>query len=395
MTKIKKIIIFFLIVLILVIGSKFSKIKKYFLEERYNQVLSKLNISGKCFNPNVDIIDVMKLNGISYKSQDFTAINNSLAMLKSTLPSGEAKIPLITHHVYFTYDKNPIKLHDFYIEKIKANFKRLNETNPNWQHFLWTDNPDIFPSDITSIKGVKIQSLDVFMNHELYPYLKASIKKGNSLRAYFMLASDTLRLMVVQKFGGIYNDIDYEIYNAPELLGLMKKFDFIAGRELTADLSYYGNAFIAAKPNHPIINEAVSKMIIYNTDPNSIPIYMTNACNLLEKLYFTSPPLLTISFFKKNNIEGNTDVVLPSWMIYNVNFAREKNGGCSYTGFSREKFEAEEKDINLIINNYIKNYKNNTRSDYLDVYHNPILFKQDFPIIGADMFCASWYVNRK
>lgn len=391
----RKIAIFILIGLLMVVGLKYGKIRKYFLEERYRQVLSKLNLSGRCYTPNADIIDVMRLNGIKYFEEDLKVIENSLYMLKNTPENDSPKIPLITHHIYFTYTKNPIKLHDFYIEKIKANFQRLNETNPEWEHYLWTDNETLFPEEITSIKGVKVMPIDKLSNHPLYPYLKASIQNGNKLRAYFMLASDTLRLMVVQKYGGIYNDIDYEIYNANELYALMKKFNFIGGRELNSESSYYGNAFIAASSDHPVINEAVDKMLAYNQNPNSIPVYMNSACNLLEKLYFTSPPLLTISYFKKNNIDGNKDVILPAWMIYNVNFAREKNGGCSYKDFTVAKFEEQSKDINNLIKNYTNNYKETIRSNYMDVYHDPMLFKNEFPIIGADMFCASWYVSRK
>lgn len=398
--RIKKIALILFITLLCLAVLKAKKIKKYFVEERYHPVLMKLGITKKCYTPySMDIESVFAQEGLNFEEMDQKVTLASINKLKD--PSIQAadtpKIQTNTHHVYFTSSTKPIKLLDFYVEKIKANFRRLETAYPDWQHYIWTNNKEIFPAEIRNLPNVKVKDITEFKDHGLYNYLSATIKKGDDMRAYFMEASDMLRLMVLQKFGGIYQDIDYEIYNAEELFELMKKFDFIGGREFPGIISYYGNSFMSAKLNHPIINEAVNRLELYHNDPKNIkiPDYIKYPCAFLEKLYLNSPPLLTIAYFKKNNIDNNNDIILPFWMIFNANFARDKNGGCEYNKFSKLDFHDDEK-----LKNLIQDFAKNPVSSYFnlgeeekhprdDIYYN-IEKRKGFNIIGADMFCGTW-----
>ena len=374
---------------------KAKKVKKFFVEERYRSVISAIPFTNKCYSPQPDLLFVMEQNDINYKNSDQEVVKDSLHKLMNLSDKDSFKIPSITHHVYFTYDDNPIKLKDFFVEKMKANYSKLNNVKEDWNHYIWTNNINLFPDEIKNINGVKIMDLSEFKEHKLYSHLLAAINKGNKLRAYYMEASDMLRLMVLQKFGGIYNDMDYEIYNAIELTKLMKNFDFIGGREPLGEYSYYGNAFMAAKPEHPVINYAVGKLIDY--DQGNLPKYMQYPCNLFEKLYFTSPPLLTISYLKENNLGGNSDVILPAWMIYNVDFARHKNDGCAFANMSAEEFRIKNNLLNDLIEEFTISSQKKTSNDMIDIYYSSDGEKNRmlFPVIGADMFCASWYESRK
>jgi mannosyltransferase OCH1-like enzyme len=398
--SIKRVLSILLVIMLVVCAIKANKIKKYFIEERYRALLSDLHITNRCYSPNQDLLAVMQQNDIDYIKSDTQVVKNSLSQLLSNEidNNAELKIPAITHHIYFTYEKDPLKLKDFFIEKMKANFSKLNDLDQEWEHYIWTNNASLFPPEIIKIKGVKLMNTSEFMYHKLYNHLTEAINNGNNLRAYFMEASDMLRLMALQKFGGIYNDMDYEIYNAPALLSLMKKFDFIGGRELVDKYSYYGNAFMVAKAHHPVIERAVNTLISYDENPESLPLYMKQPCNLLEKLYFTSPPLLTVAYLKENNLEGNLDIILPSWMVFNVNFARQKNGGCAYSDMSAASFRQHDINLANIIESFtLESEKSLAKKPDDNIYYNLNVTKDRklFPMIGADMFCATWYENRK
>lgn len=383
---------------------KAEKIQKYFVQERYYSLLVKLNLIKKCYDPYGSFVSFFEQEGFDYKKEDQEVTLNSFNKLKdkNIVSNSESKIPTITHHIYFTPSINSKALPEFYIEKMKANFIRLNNLGGAWHHYIWTNNPKIFSDGLINMKGVVIKNVSEFKEHSLYEYILKTIDKGNVTRAHLMEASDIIRLMALQKFGGIYSDIDYEIYNAEALFELMKKFDFIGGREFPGLLNYYGNAFMVSKPNHPVINEAISRLELYNIYPKgpNIPEYIKYTCGLFEKLYFNSPPLLTISYFKKNNIEGNNDIILPSWMVFNANFAHLKNGGCSYTKFNKQTL-SDEKILNEAILEFSKkptaeffNVSEKEKHPRDDIYYD-LEYRDGFEIIGADMFCGTWSYNLK
>lgn len=370
-----KAILTILAILIILLSFKNFKIK----ESYYNSLVT-IGILKQCFNPDDNLKDIFRIENIDYLQEDKNIMESSFNKLKSESFKEVSTISKISHHIYFVQENNTKPLLDFYIKKMAENFNKLNYTDQAWQHFLWTNNAEIFPDSLKNMQGVVVKNLQEMHSHPLYNYLLQTIKNGNDNKAYFMEASDILRLMVLQNFGGVYNDIDYEIYNAKALNDLLNKFDFIGGREFDKDFSYYGNAFIAVKPNHPIINEALRRIEEFNVKQHNIPQYLKYPCNLYDKLYLNSPPLLTISYFKKNNLDGNNDVILPSWMLFNVNFARFKNGECNYKKLNQEGFAANNEKLETLISNYRQEHLSDKNSS-LD-------------IIGADMFCASW-VDKK
>ncbi len=354
----------------------FKDLKK----ESYYNILVKFGVLKQCFNPEENFKEIFQIENINYLKDDKKITQSSLEKLAEKNLKAVSSISKISHHIYFVQQNNTKPLLDFYVKKMAENFNKLNYLDKSWQHFLWTNNSNIFPDSVKNISGVVIKDLKEMQEHPLYNYLLQTINNGNENKAYFMEASDILRLMVLQKFGGMYNDIDYEIYNAISLNQLLNKFDFLGGREFDKEFSYYGNAFMAAKPNHPVINEALRRIEKFNVKQKNIPQYLKYPCNLYDKLYLNSPPLLTIAYFLKNNIAGNNDVIVPAWMLFNVNFARFKNGECDYRKLNQQGFAANNQKLDALISEYKKEHLNDKYSF--------------FEIIGADMFCASW-VDKK
>ena len=71
-------------------------------------------------------------------------------------------------------------------------------------------------------------------------------------------------------------------------------------------------------------------------------------------------------------------------MIYNSEFARFKNGGCEY-------FNMKKANLADLIEYFTKYGEVKLRtSSEKGIYYN-IEDKGLYPIIGANMFCASWY----
>ena len=400
-----------LLALILIFGFiKAPKIKRYFAEQRYYSILVMLDLAERCYNPYKDKPEVFIQEGFDYEQYNNKIIADSLKKIADkSNPEKDLKIPSITHQIYFTPKNKTGIIKDFYIEKIKTNFNKLNATSANWKHNLWTNNPAIFPDELSQMQGVKVRDIAEFQDHPLYLTLINTLEKGNDLVAYLAESSDLFRLLALQKFGGIYNDMDYEIYNPAPLFEFMKKFDFIAGREHAHSYSYYGNSFIAAKPNHPVINEAVSRMIRnyrQAIDDKNTPDYIKYPCTANDKLYFNGPPLITLAYFAKNNSDGNNDVILPFWMILNQAFARFKNQSCDYAKITRNDFIQHDYNLSGLIQEFTSNFKmkdieqyysvknsSGTKAEEQNIYYNT-QYREGFEIIGADMGCGTWVTAR-
>ncbi len=382
-------------VVILAINRRHS-IKTYFVEERYYSIFSALHIAKPHYKPYKSFYDIFRQEGFSYREYNRKVIKDSLLKLKNQNLAYINTIPNITHQVYFTPTNKVTKLSGFYIENLKLSFAKLEKLGGAWEHNIWTNNPALFES----ISNARIRSISEFSDNPLYNNLIDMLNKGNESRAYLAEASDLIRLIVLQKFGGIYKDMDYEIYNVDTFFDLMKKFDFIGGRERLSIKSYYGNSFIAAKPSHPVINEALKNLSRnHNLDDNS-PIYLNYPSMEFDRIYFNGPPLITVAYFSKNNIDGNLDIILPQWMIYNKDFAHYKNKYCDFSKISKKEFYKNNANLDKLIAEFIKNSKNEIPKDgkitkyEQNIYYNT-KYRSDYEIIGADMFCGSWVAGNK
>lgn len=97
--------------------------------------------------------------------------------------------------------------------------------NPGWDYMLWTDK--------------EAESFD-FKSKEIY-------QKTPNLGA----KSDILRYFILQKFGGLYIDTDFECLTTFQ--EFHERFDFFTGL-IYAKEPFMGNGIIGCKPQHPIIN---------------------------------------------------------------------------------------------------------------------------------------------
>ena len=392
MSKGKKIII-----IILVLISFFCRdwIKLYFENERYYSIFSALRITKPHYKPYKSFYDIFKQEGFDYRVENAKAIVGALSKLENL--KVKDNIPLITHQIYFTNPAKPKILSPFYIENLKNSFNQLNDL-ANWEHNIWTNYPALFPQEIKNIKNVKIHDITELVSHQLYDLLEKYVQKGAKDRAYYSESSDFVRFMVLQEYGGIYRDMDYEIYNPKKLLELIKSFDYIGAREKVNIKSYYASAFMAAKPNHPIINEAVRLLYRnHHLDENS-PVYLKYPSIEFDRIYFNAPPLITIAYFAKNNQQGNNDIILPPWMVFNKAFAEFKNDGCNFNKMNLAEVTQKNNNLTQLILDFTKDSKNLMSSDgklnssQENIYYNT-KYRKNYTIIGADMSCGTWVAD--
>jgi len=392
MLKIKKIYVLSFLIFLCFAAIQHKKIKKFFVEQRYYKYLVSMHILKPCYISHPDIETIFAQEGFDYFKDDQKITSNSLKKLEDlSIKPGEApKIPLVTHHVYFSNINSSKNLDVFFIEKMKTYYTKLNELNNSWQHYIWTNNPSLFPAEVKNIKGVVIKNSQEFANSSAYPSLLDILQKSEQLKPYLAQATDLVRLLAVQKYGGIYTDMDYEIYNPQYLFELMQNFDYIGTRETIRLDSFYANSFFAAKPNHPILNFAVERSFI-NYQKTDTPEYVKYPCNIYDGILFSGPVLITISYFSKNNIDRNNDIILPSWMGLNKNFARYKNNDCKLSEITKEYFDDRIKNLDVIMSDFTASpvFEEENTKNSSSIYYN-IEHRNKYKIIGSDPMCGTW-----
>lgn len=176
-------------------------------------------------------------------------------------------IPKIIHQIWVGPNPMPEKSHGF-IEKIK-------ELHPGFEYRLW-GNADITPEN--------------FKNYEI-------IMKASS----YAQKSDIMRYEILYKYGGIYLDIDMEVFqNMSPLL----THDLVVCNEDENINSYMTNAFIACIAGNENLKNCV----------NSVP-----TINFSQSINVATGPY----YFRRNFTALASIRVLPTKTCYPVHFTRK------------------------------------------------------------------------
>ena len=229
-------------------------------------------------------------------------------------------VPYITHHVYFTPSENPKPLKPADILNIIKTSFDLNKFSPRWKHYIWTNNPEILPPEFAMIPNLEIRNIDEFKDHMIYKELTSLIYSTNFSKRYFAASSDVARMMIVEKLGGIYMDLDYEIYDYPAFMRLIRTNNFVGGVITNyAKFSEANSSFFAAKPAHQILTSAVS-LLYRNLTSKDLPNYVKFPCSRSHSNVFTTSMSLTIAIYK--NLDVKTDIYLPLRFLFDVSKER-------------------------------------------------------------------------
>lgn len=226
-----------------------------------------------------------------------------------------------------TYGDIPKIIHQIWIgNKIPSTLLPLVEKWKNLKNFeyrLWSDK------DILELN---------FENKDLY------IQASN-----YGQKADVARLAILEKFGGLYIDTDYEYINDKKIESFLENYDFIIGIEPIEINQGFGNAFIAASVNHPLIKKLNSSL-------------RDNFFHFSDTIKKTGPAFVSKIIFENIDLL-NGAILLPPTYIYPIafydeeyeefykdksSFLKEETLGIHYWtmmwNFSKKKYHLHKKD---------------------------------------------------
>jgi mannosyltransferase OCH1-like enzyme len=284
--------------------------------------------------------------------------------------SMDSKIPDNTHMIYLFKDHAQKQLSENNIEKIIRTSKELSRVQPNYVHMFWTNNQDNIDVRIKDLANLKFMDINELSEHKIYPIYKKFLNAANNDNnpvPHLTQASDALRLMVLQIYGGIYHDCDYEIFQGEYIYNLGKQFSLLLTQE-SSDQKDAANFFIAAKPNHIVINNAID--LIYRNFNEKPPVYVLHALDKINKLVFeTGPCVLTAALLKyvqqvENDLAENDFMYFLSGGLSNHILAR-----------SMAPYPSQE----------------SCRNQPFDIVQEKMNFEGiEIVSAGADLLCGSW-----
>jgi ankyrin repeat protein/mannosyltransferase OCH1-like enzyme len=333
------------------------------IEENVMEILLPLG-NGRvsfigCYDSNQESIFTQE--GISYQQENQKLIQDATYKIKhSNKFVGKQKIPNITHQVYFSSKTSPKPMDNISQKKVSINVQRLKNFTEDWRHIIWTNDFNLIPENIKNIPKVEVRLVGELEGSSLYPSVVVMLEMSSRDHKMLVAASDVARLIALQKFGGIYYDLDYEIFRPERLFDLMKSFNFFAGKEGVENdekLTLIGNAILASSPNHLVINRAIE--IANNNIKGLGKEYSKYPCSKSSELVFKAGgPIITMAYLLVANKDGNCDVVMPNTIFYNFDYIRSQ-----------------------------------TPESLCHVPGKEAVLGED--AIGADMFCGSWHQNKE
>ena len=264
--------------------------------------------SKKSFHYQNDFIERLAQEGINYPGLINNIIQDSKAKLsglknfensfKNNLidtaqiaQNSHKSIELNTHMVYVFKDSSG-RISTSNNEAIIRSTKALNLVNPNYTHKFWTNNFNNLNEEIKCLENIEIVDISEFTGHVLYKYVeefltKAAVPNEAHYKAFLTQASDLIRIMALEKFGGIYHDVDYQIFE-PEILDyLTTKYNLLLGQE-SEDQRDIANNFIAVSKNHQVIKDMIN-LVVRNLEGMG-PEYVYHAISPSNKLVYEHGP---------------------------------------------------------------------------------------------------------
>lgn len=200
---------------------------------------------------------------------------NNLTQLRKKGIQLKQKIPKIIHQIWIG-GPLPEAFHE-----MCASWKHYH-TGRGWLYKLWTD---------ADVPGLKMYNKK---------YFDQSTNPG--------IRSDLMRLEILDQFGGIYVDTDYECLQPFDSLLC---YDFVTAiQPLDTWFVQLGSAFIASRPGHPIIKNCI-ETIKDDWHHKGAP----------KK---TGPIHFTKSFYRWAGKNGSLDIALPPAHAYPLGWNEKK-----------------------------------------------------------------------
>lgn len=132
-------------------------------------------------------------------------------------------IPKIIHYCWFGRGEMP----DLVLRCIASWHKHM----PDWKYRLWTED-SLKPILNPSLKGRTSNTTDNLLvgskENDWLDYMPAYVQEAYAAKKYAFV-SDYVRLWALELYGGLYMDVDFEVYKSFD--DLMETYDAFAGYE--------------------------------------------------------------------------------------------------------------------------------------------------------------------
>jgi len=221
-------------------------------------------------------------------------------------PNAPTKIPHIMHNVWVTSPLLDATKREALFWKHNVYLKdNVGKVGADWKHYLWTIDKDLIPEAVKKeliARKVELKEIKEFKANNVDFKTKMLAKAADYAATVklFGISTDIIRYLAVNKDGGLYGDGDYK-YNA-DPTSLTKKYDAYFGVETSCKL-HLGNAFFAAKANHPVIKEVID-LSYRNIFEDTVPDYIKYPCDLNNDaprtIMATGPVALSIAYVNKH-----------------------------------------------------------------------------------------------
>ena len=243
--------------------------------------------------------DFIKYEGLSSSLNNLADISEQLSENLLANKTYSNKIPYLVHHIWFTNPSNPREININEIKNIIQAKETLGENHSKWSHIVWTNDKNLLPFSVETLEnnGIEVRSIEAYKQEfQLYETVSHFIENKS-----WGIASDTMRYNILQKFGGIYSDLDFSFSRSVE--NDMYKYDFFAQNLV--------NFFIAAKADHPILNYLVDTM---ERNFNNTPSYISTIpeTEIFAKTVYTTLLPFAASILKNANQDNNIDMIFRS-----------------------------------------------------------------------------------
>lgn len=221
------------------------------------------------------------------------------------------RIPLNLFNIWLTNLSNP-KEPDQELVDLALASSRINPHNAGWNHFFLVQDPAIFPQTKKALAGSDVRLVSFA---ELLGPLSLESELAESIAdRKFGMASDILRVEALVKMGGGYLDIDLQTMQSLKLY--FYAYHSMFGIEPMSE--FIGNAFMAASPGHPIMQEMV-RLISRNfalKRAGNKAFYSSIPTDGFSTIVQTGPCVSTVAFYNAANREGRTDILMPPEAFY-------------------------------------------------------------------------------
>lgn len=247
--------------------------------------------------------------------EDVQRYNTFKQLYEKNLPSKmvsakEPKIPKVIHQIWLGPKTPPP-----YFSVFRDKWRQLH---PDWEYRLWTD------ADLDDL-GLELRDI-----------IEASPN--------FAEKSDILRAELLERFGGVYMDVDMDCNHSIDELAY--KYDFFAGVEYphkiatTTNRVWMGISLIAVKAHHPIFKRW--KELIRSRWESVNSSYSSPIEKVINHTYFP----FTMAVLEKCHEENLVNMTFPATYFYPLSAANAAKRRSELRGF-REKFYEFLETVNL------------------------------------------------